>query len=429
MKPDSNIETDKLLQNFARRNREKSAQSVGPDVSAHENSQRERQGGTEHLDADELVAYAENALVSGTRARYTSHISECDFCRKLITDLVLSSGVALQPERQSTKHDFKQARSWPAWITIIFAPGVIRYAASAVLLIGITAIALMVFRNGREPKFSPSLSRTVDSNNDGNASGQQQQNYEETTNKREDNQTPEKPTEAGTIANPVSGPPVQSEKDASQNGPADVQKSGQEQRETKPPAPASSTTGVLSGQRAAARDEDFKGEESRENSYQLDGVDTNKARKEVERSDSAGRTAPESSSRAEANVPSSTGGANSSMSNVATTTNEKAAAKTSARRNSTPSASTQPTDSDDRERKADGAGNAEGTRSVSGRQFTRRDGVWVDVAYRSQTPINVKRGSDQYRALVADEPGLRAVASQLSGDVIVVWKGTAYRIH
>jgi hypothetical protein len=54
----------------------------------------------------------------------------------------------------------------------------------------------------------------------------------------------------------------------------------------------------------------------------------------------------------------------------------------------------------------------------------------VDTAYNSSlSVINVARGSEQYRALIADEPGLRRIAEQLSGEVVVVWKGRAYRIR
>src|SRR6185503_1133357 len=64
------------------------------------------------------------------------------------------------------------------------------------------------------------------------------------------------------------------------------------------------------------------------------------------------------------------------------------------------------------------------TRTVAGRQFARDGNTWVDTAYDSSRPtINVARGSEQFRALVADEPGLRAIAQQLNGPVIVVWKG------
>jgi hypothetical protein len=70
------------------------------------------------------------------------------------------------------------------------------------------------------------------------------------------------------------------------------------------------------------------------------------------------------------------------------------------------------------------------TRSVSGRRFIREGNAWVDIDYdSSRSTIRVTRGSDQFRALVADEPGIRAIADQLSGTIIVLWKNRAYRIQ
>jgi hypothetical protein len=70
------------------------------------------------------------------------------------------------------------------------------------------------------------------------------------------------------------------------------------------------------------------------------------------------------------------------------------------------------------------------TRTVMGRQFRREGDAWVDVAYDpSRATVRVTRGSDQFRALIADEPGIRTIAEQLNGVVVVVWKGRAYRIQ
>jgi hypothetical protein len=41
----------------------------------------------------------------------------------------------------------------------------------------------------------------------------------------------------------------------------------------------------------------------------------------------------------------------------------------------------------------------------------------------------VRRNSEQYRALIADEPELRRISDALGGEVTVVWKGRAYRIR
>ena len=56
------------------------------------------------------------------------------------------------------------------------------------------------------------------------------------------------------------------------------------------------------------------------------------------------------------------------------------------------------------------------TRKVAGKSFRREGNVWVDTAYEpSRSATNVSRDSERFRALVADEPGLKTVADQLAG--------------
>jgi hypothetical protein len=70
------------------------------------------------------------------------------------------------------------------------------------------------------------------------------------------------------------------------------------------------------------------------------------------------------------------------------------------------------------------------TRSIANRKFRRQGRAWVDTAYSpTQAVTIVRRNSEQYRALVADEPELRRIADALGGEVTVVWKGRAYRIR
>src|SRR6185436_7214644 len=58
------------------------------------------------------------------------------------------------------------------------------------------------------------------------------------------------------------------------------------------------------------------------------------------------------------------------------------------------------------------------TRTVSGRRFRRQGNAWIDTAYESSRRIiNVARDSEQFRALVADEPSIRTIAQKLSGVV------------
>lgn len=65
-------------------------------------------------------------------------------------------------------------------------------------------------------------------------------------------------------------------------------------------------------------------------------------------------------------------------------------------------------------------------RIVAGKSFTRRDGAWYDSSYRGQSTINVRRGTTQFTSL---DGGLRSIANSLSGVVVVMWQGKAYRIQ
>jgi hypothetical protein len=70
------------------------------------------------------------------------------------------------------------------------------------------------------------------------------------------------------------------------------------------------------------------------------------------------------------------------------------------------------------------------TRTVAGRHFRKRGGVWIDTAFNSShSATNLTRGSEQYRALIADEPAIKTIADQLEGEILVVWKGRPYHIQ
>ncbi len=63
---------------------------------------------------------------------------------------------------------------------------------------------------------------------------------------------------------------------------------------------------------------------------------------------------------------------------------------------------------------------------VKGRQFRKDGAVWVDTAYRGQATVNIARESKEFKKL---DDGLRKIAKEFTGAVIVVWKETAYRIQ
>jgi hypothetical protein len=75
-------------------------------------------------------------------------------------------------------------------------------------------------------------------------------------------------------------------------------------------------------------------------------------------------------------------------------------------------------------------GRVEETRSAAGHRFRREGGAWVDVNYKdSMSSTGVRRGSEGFRALVADIPEIGRIAEQIGGEVVVVVRGRAYRVR
>src|SRR6185503_182166 len=82
MRQETNNEIDLLLRRLSRGQR---ATAADGDLS-------------NHLDADELNSYAENALPAAARARYTEHLAECSRCRELVVQLSSAAGVVVAEE-------------------------------------------------------------------------------------------------------------------------------------------------------------------------------------------------------------------------------------------------------------------------------------------------------------------------------------------
>lgn len=72
------------------------------------------------------------------------------------------------------------------------------------------------------------------------------------------------------------------------------------------------------------------------------------------------------------------------------------------------------------------AGMLSAGKTVGGKTFENRNGAWYDKAYHGQATTNVRRGTDAYKKL---DRGLRSIADTIGGTVVVVWKNKAYRIQ
>jgi Putative zinc-finger len=387
MKEETKNEVDLLLRRLGRR----------PDVSAAASDLR-MDG--EHLDADELSAYAENALPASARARYTEHLAECSSCRGLVVQLSSSVGAV------SVKETFKTPApsGLRKFLASLFSPMVLRYAAPALGLIVVAVIGVVVLRRGGEAEFvthlrkeSPSMTtvpqQTETVPNQGVQSPHVTSAEKQTSTSRPNEQAQNKEQNVPNAA-PVAGY-------------ADVPSEATAKKpETKvfasEPAPPQPTPKLATATADSRRNIDAEARKQEVQGRIEPPKDAAKSRDELKREDR--QTAEISASRA----PAAGRGRAAEVAGAAA-----------------PSTGTVQREGAEEKEKDDSE-----TRTVAGRRFRKQRGVWIDTAYdNSRDTMNLARGSEQYRILIADEPEIKKIADQLGGEIIVVWKGRAYHIR
>ncbi|HEX3145327.1 MAG TPA: hypothetical protein VHQ64_15245, partial [Pyrinomonadaceae bacterium] len=101
-------------------------------------------GGSNHLDADEMNAFAEGVLPAPTRAYYVSHLADCDQCRRQVADLTIASGAVTRAE--PTLVDKRAGLGVWASVTRLFAGPTLRYAAFAAMLVVVAGVSFVALR-------------------------------------------------------------------------------------------------------------------------------------------------------------------------------------------------------------------------------------------------------------------------------------------
>lgn len=397
MKHTEKNEIDLLLRSMAKRG----------EVSAVQKDTAITAPGT-HLDADELSAYAEHALPAATRARYTSHLADCSSCRKIVAKLTMASGASV---RENAVGEEPRATLWQK-LGALLSPPVLRYAVPALALLAVITVSVVSLRQrvaNRDEFIAQNQAPAA-------TSSESQQPLAGTLEEKN-------PTAVQERIAPVTkstGAPESGKK------PGEMDKGEVAQTDTSIAAANNSpNAGVASG--AVARPSYAPEPPAPPAAKPQTAVSDARKNEEGERQQQA---AKEKDQRVVVNGVSREVTARprardeASESEVAATKSRKAsAAGRGGGRLSALEA-----------RRADGADakktdeDAE-TRAVAGRRFRRQGNAWIDTAFDSSRPaITIVRNSEQYRALVADEPGIRTIAEQLHGEVVVVWKSRAYWI-
>jgi len=343
----------------------------------------------DHLDADELSAYAENALPAAARSRYTSHLAECSRCREIVAQLNPSVGVMSATEAVAVS----EPSVWRRFLAGLFTPMVLRYAAPALGLIIVAVIGFVVLRRNQSPQYVTQLS-----DNDQRPAAIP---AAEPTSSRSDNAGKTVPSPEGFSDRQTRN--LQAETPRAENEPVVSDKKTEVAKDTtaqsKPdqqqttaneaPPPAKAAPAPTPAERPATADTEV----------------SKKDVKELPVASPASGTALQSAER------------------------EDRRSRGFVRGKATDEVSAQGTGSVSK-LKRDELNVSANTRTVAGRRFSKKGGVWIDTAYdSSKDSVTLTRGSEQYRALVADEPEIKTIADTLDGEIIIVWKGHTYRIR
>jgi hypothetical protein len=380
----------------------------------------------EHLDADELNAFAEGALPPAARSRYVSHLADCDDCRKLASQLAIAAGRVEEVRVPASESTTEQP--WWRKISTVFAPPVLRYVAFAVVLVAVVGIAFVVWRRPR-----PAAPDLIAQNQPAAQTGEAV--------KPSQTHEPANAGEAqreGTIAKAVPQPTAapfsdqkKLESSEANSPPPPKPADALAAKETAPATTAGSTSGLprseASPSYAPAPPTESERADIRSRGQQnvgglLAGGSTRNESSEkykvMDRSRSGEPAKDRDEDRARAaNQPAATENKQEDA---------PARGRTESRTAPVPSRSVQEMRIENR--KADKTEETETEmRSVGGRKFKRQGNAWVDVKLKTSMAIRtISRDSEDFEKL---DSGLRSIVHQLSGQIIVVWKGKAYRIQ
>ncbi|HEX8423208.1 MAG TPA: hypothetical protein VF634_07350, partial [Pyrinomonadaceae bacterium] len=389
-----------------------------------------------HLDADEQNAYAENSLPAPARMYYAAHLADCDDCRRSVTQLALAAGTPAQLERQAAAATGPEVLSNVTWrerLGALLAPRAWRYAVPALALLLVGAVALTVLmrqpqrdvsvaqqRNTSE-QAKPASSEThhAPQNNDaaagtsaGEAASASNSNATATREEiaggaLEEQQQPK----TGAIlndANPPPPPPL-SAGTATTSAPvttADIQPTPQPTPEPVPEA-AEREQKVKAVERADELAKDARRQGNYENIPPRERI-SGPSRNNSEQSRNIqrgviidGRDSNDKNDRAAATASSAPPAPTAAM-------------RSAKKREADGERGGNTSDDSARSERMPAPKPAAETRTVAGRKFRRSGDAWIDTAYQSSQAVTVvRRNSEQYRALVADEPQLRRIGDAL----------------
>lgn len=351
-----------------------------------------------HLDADQLSAFAENAIPEKSRAFYMSHLADCDRCRRILSGLVALNAEA-EPAEEGVVAPAVPLGSAEPWYRRLLLPNLAYVMGGLVLVFG-GLIAFTVLRSSNNevsmsshPAAEVAPAARGPMFEDAQSVTEQMGNTNATSSAANAPAVSQAANASANAANVAGNPAKVGADERRDAAPADESKLSLDGDAAKPvaaapaaappapmatPAPRNETADTVAA--AEAKDDNAKARSL--TVKKAEDLEQDAKAKGMARTQAGGvaKSTPGPSREAQQNFP-----------NRANNTFEMFEEK-----------------------------------RVSGKGFQRRNNVWYDNSYRGQATTNVRRGSEDYRKL---DSGLRTIAESLSGVVVVVWEGKAYRIQ
>jgi len=342
-----------------------------------------------HLDADEISLFAENVLPKKFRENAVTHFADCDRCRKILSDLVSQN-----PENEIASTEV--IAPIVPWYRKLFAFPNLAYTLGALVFVFSGIIAFTVLQSVNNSQ-NAEVSQVSEQSPKGRGPFSDEMAIVE-----------EQSTNQMMSGNSMSNASL------SNSATTSLSDAMMSNVSTNPAPRSSNTNSALNSSTVSNKS----------------SISTNAPAKDEPRreEDAAGKVATELplQSRAAKNL---------TEEKRERPKNDKIEAETMDTANSAPSKPEQPTVSENQVISSDAPRvsakktvrlqNVE-TTSVGEKTFKRAGNSWVDAAYKGQATIHITRGTSHFKKL---DSGLRSIARDLGGTVIIVWKDKAYRIQ
>ncbi len=358
-----------------------------------------------HLDADTVAAFAENALPIKALQLYTEHFADCDRCRKLLLQAILTNTEAVATTASAVSAPAVEAVM--PWYGKLFRTPNLALAIGALVLAFSCVLGYLALQNRNSSKNADVALVTEPAQSKGGPyySGESSANASNSNAAGATNSmanaanipTTNAPAIPSAMSNPASNTT------ANAMGRADsTTGAGQPEKErgfaldgvtAEAPKPATAAPPKPVDQPLADRDERKAGDDKTKDNKMKEEINDLALSKQSTESRMAREAVPPSAKKT---GPNRASGPRQNQNTQNEMSNQIAAGMLSA------------------------------GKTVGGKTFENRNGAWYDRAYHGQATTDVRRATDAYKKL---DRGLRVIAEAVGGTVVVVWKNKAYRIQ